>query len=134
MPTYQIIRFYRDSDTPNEIIAEGLTREEVQAHCSDPSTSTEEYFDGFEEEYEGEYEGWTNHATWVVNLWVMNDEITYKRWLGLGPFHDEPYLVREFVENHASPSVSFGILSDLWSWESLNDVDWEELLVSWNED
>jgi hypothetical protein len=45
--TYYIIRFYRD-DRPSETIETGLTREEAVEHCKDPSTSTGEYFDGFE--------------------------------------------------------------------------------------
>lgn len=50
--TYSIIRFYRDWDDPRnrEVIETGLTLEEAQAHCKDPSTSTNEWFDGYEEE------------------------------------------------------------------------------------
>lgn len=50
--TYKIIRFYKDwNDERNrEIIETGLTLEEAQAHCNDPSTSTDEYFDGYDEE------------------------------------------------------------------------------------
>jgi hypothetical protein len=38
MATYKIIRFFRDISA-NEVIAEGLTLEEAQAHCNDPETS-----------------------------------------------------------------------------------------------
>ncbi len=30
-------------------------------------------------ESESSYNGWTNYETWVVNLWLTNDEDTYNR-------------------------------------------------------
>jgi hypothetical protein len=47
--SYMILRFYRDG-SPREEIEAGLTLEEAQAHCRDDSTSTDEYFDGYESE------------------------------------------------------------------------------------
>lgn len=38
--TYKIIRFFEDWDLPRQVIATGLTREEAQAHCNDPETSS----------------------------------------------------------------------------------------------
>lgn len=50
MKTYRVVRFYRE-DHPTETIKEGLTLEEAQAHCNDPTTRREgEWFDGYEEE------------------------------------------------------------------------------------
>lgn len=46
--TYYIKRFYRDKE--NEARETGLTLEEAQAHCQDPSTSGEDWFDGYDEE------------------------------------------------------------------------------------
>lgn len=47
--TYNIVRFYRDSDTPSEVIREGLTLEEAQAHCQDETTRDSDgaWFDGY---------------------------------------------------------------------------------------
>lgn len=39
MERYKIVRFYRDG-TPSCTIRRGLTREEAEAHCSDPETSS----------------------------------------------------------------------------------------------
>ncbi len=58
MTTYKIIRiFHPDSDMAktqgqdNRVVAGGLTLEQAQAHCSDPSTRKDgEYFDGYTEE------------------------------------------------------------------------------------
>lgn len=49
--TYSIIRIYHPSlNKPSRIIKRGLTLEEAQDHCSDPSTATDKWFDGFEKE------------------------------------------------------------------------------------
>jgi hypothetical protein len=48
MDTYKIIRFKFQGD--NEVIDRGLTLEEAQAHCNDPSTKGNGWFDGYEKE------------------------------------------------------------------------------------
>ena len=44
---YEIVRFYQDS-RPKEVIETGLTRKEAQEHCSDPDSSGDGWFDGFQ--------------------------------------------------------------------------------------
>jgi len=46
--TYKIIRFRFKGN--NRVIKRGLTLEEAQAHCSDPKTEGNGWFDGFEKE------------------------------------------------------------------------------------
>ena len=48
MTTYMIIRFRFNGD--NRVIKRGLTLEQAQAHCKDPATSGDGWFDGYEEE------------------------------------------------------------------------------------
>ena len=52
MTTYKIIRFYHPSqERANETIRTGLTLEEAQAHCKDPTTRKDDvFFDGYDEE------------------------------------------------------------------------------------
>ena len=65
--TYKITRFYFNDGVPRRIIKTGLTREEAEAHCNNPETSSETcarpdnvahkrqhgpWFDGFDEEKE----------------------------------------------------------------------------------
>jgi hypothetical protein len=49
-PKYKIIRFSKHSDD-QEIIETGLTLDQAQAHCRDDSTSTDDWFDGYERIY-----------------------------------------------------------------------------------
>ncbi len=46
--TYKIIRFRFKGN--NRVIKRGLTLEEAQAHCNDPKTEGEGWFDGYEKE------------------------------------------------------------------------------------
>lgn len=46
--TYRIVRFRFKGD--NETIRTGLTLEEAQDHCEDPSTHGDGWFDGYQEE------------------------------------------------------------------------------------
>jgi hypothetical protein len=46
-PAYKIVRFYRH-DKPACTIKTGLTLEQAQAHCRDETTSTPDFFDGYE--------------------------------------------------------------------------------------
>jgi hypothetical protein len=48
---YKIVRFYKDrpANQGEVIIKEGLTLEEAQAHCNDPTTEGDDWFDGYRE-------------------------------------------------------------------------------------
>ena len=50
--TYRVVRFHRDLNQDRQVIKKGLTREEAQAHCTDPSSQAPDgsWFDGFEKE------------------------------------------------------------------------------------
>ncbi len=50
--TYKIVRYYHPSkNKSNRTIQTGLTLEQAQEHCQDPSTRKEgEYFDGYQSE------------------------------------------------------------------------------------
>lgn len=68
MSKYKIVRFYQDDNKPSEIIKTGLTLEQAQKHCQDPSTSGDGWFDGFEDQNEPKDET-LKKLTDIVN-WV----------------------------------------------------------------
>ena len=45
---YKIVRMYRD-DRPSRVMYTGFTLEQAQAHCQNPNTSGDGWFDGYEE-------------------------------------------------------------------------------------
>lgn len=55
---YKIVRFYQAANTRSRLIKSGLTLEQAQAHCSDPTTRgvtrirgvKTRYFDGYDKE------------------------------------------------------------------------------------
>ena len=48
---YKIVRFYADNSKPSRVIDRGLTLEQAQEHCQDPSTEKAGvYFDGYTKE------------------------------------------------------------------------------------
>ena len=48
--TYKIIRFYQNSDIPQEIIKTGLTLHQAQEYCKREDTHGDGWFDGYAEE------------------------------------------------------------------------------------
>jgi hypothetical protein len=47
MTKYKIVRLYKDDRKPR-VIKKGLTLEEAKAHCKDPKTKGEGWFDSFD--------------------------------------------------------------------------------------
>lgn len=49
------------------------------------------------------YNGWTNYETWVVNLWLDNDEFSHDHWVGIA---------RDIYENEAQEQKYFSKMDD----------------------
>ena len=69
-----------------------------------------------------EYNGWTNRATWNVNLWLGNDEEIYNLMLSL-----------KMVD--AAQFANF--CGYMWGEEtpdgdSLSEVNWDEIVDAWS--
>lgn len=88
------------------------------------------------------YNGWSNYETWVVNLWIDNDQGSQERWaeraveLLQGAIDDETTdpkaealstLADELEADHGefTPELS-GVFSDLLT-HALGRVDWREI-------
>lgn len=76
------------------------------------------------------YQGWANPETWVVNLWLTNDEDTYYS-AQLTKNRDElERLVRDIVDLRMCDEAS--LASDLAGW-ALQRVDWNEVFDALHE-
>lgn len=95
------------------------------------------------------YNGWTNHETWTVNLWMDNEADTQAYWSKLAvDFYNDatpgPYMTKsqqaasdlarymhdEFTD--AMPDMGCTVWTDLLS-ASMGAVEWFEIASSWIE-
>lgn len=93
------------------------------------------------------YNGWSNYETWAVNLWLSNDEGSYRHWTDRtrelvaecgGGDTDRSALARlarelkdAVHEECAIPKAN--LAADLMS-AALGEVDWREIARSWIDD
>ena len=92
---------------------------------------------------ESGYNGWQNYETWVVNLWLSNDQGTYEHWRGLAreAWHDAEatdiftraevarndlakHLKNEIEEYNPCPEAA--LYSDLLN-AALSEINWYEV-------
>lgn len=70
------------------------------------------------------YLGWYNRQTWIVYVWLTNDEQLYRQAIELAK-RGGPEEIRDFVEQLVVPQQA-GISSDLLS-HALGEVRWAEI-------
>ena len=87
------------------------------------------------------YNGWTNYETWAVNLWLDNDEGSYRYWREAAREHLDgadgdkdsatgglSLRLREEVTD-AQPDMGASLAADLLG-AAMSEVDWHEIAVS----
>lgn len=81
------------------------------------------------------YNGWANHATWLVNLWLGEYNYDHSELSGLSRY-DATQALKETVDNilteYEDAKLS-GLAADLIN-SALSEVDWYELADSYLED
>lgn len=86
---------------------------------------------------EKEYNGWTNYETWLVKLWMDNEQGSYEYWQGVAEQHFQEHgskevhlLMGHLKEQHeeALPKVS-GFVADLLN-AAMSEVNWHEIANS----
>ncbi len=85
------------------------------------------------------YNGWTNHETWALNLWLTNDEGTYnetKKILKEAELKDKA--LKEFVEDLREQAENESATEELKNMfhdvGSLWRVNWQEITDSFKEE
>lgn len=78
-----------------------------------------------------EYNGWTNYATWNVNLWLTNDEGSYNYWMERARDSEvnELAIALEGEHKEAMPELDSSTYSDLLQ-HVLGSVNWREIAKS----
>ena len=73
-----------------------------------------------------EYNGWTNYATWCVNLEMFDGmDINETSWCGMNQFELAP-LLREYAEDIIEQTAPEGLARD-YALAFLQDVNWREI-------
>lgn len=80
------------------------------------------------------YNGWTNHATWLVNLWLANDEYTEE-----GLRMAVRYGGHEGLKNYVDELLNESGIASGTMWRDLitsylSDVDWREIAGHYQDD
>ena len=84
------------------------------------------------------YNGWTNYETWVVKLWIDNEENSYNYWQERaqelkeeGGEHITLSLADKLKEGYDedNPLEEAGVYTDLL-YSALGEVDWREIATS----
>lgn len=93
-----------------------------------------------------DYNGWTNYETWNVNLWIENEEGSYRYWREVtrecidaaeadGTFTKEERAALDLMERlkdkitEGAPDLGASMYSDILG-AALSDVNWMEIARS----
>jgi len=91
------------------------------------------------------YQGWKNHATWAMNLWINNEEGTYNEAREMAEAAKkqaeaddrEPAVVLadalSEVWEERMPDLGASVWSDLLT-SAFRDIDWDEIADGFLED
>ena len=80
-----------------------------------------------------EYNGWTNYETWLVSLWMGNNEESDRNWRRAGRTAESiQHLADAMEEDHAAlvEQCPAGLAQDLMN-AALSEVNWREIATSY---
>lgn len=79
------------------------------------------------------YNGWRNYETWVVKLWIDNEQSTYKEAIqNVQIWADPAHGLKEWVVNMI-PDLGASLAADLLN-AALCEVDWQEIADAYLEE
>lgn len=84
---------------------------------------------------ENTYNGWTNHSTWLVNLWITNEESSFRHWFHEAADMDLRELADALKTAHEEEAVE---VPNGWRKDALlgvvSEVNWREIAEALKED
>ena len=107
-----------------------------KSYCNDTISLGKRHAFLYHKAMSNKYSGWTNYETWNVNLWLSNDEPTYKYCVMLSKTYSNPIelanLLEEFVLGF-KPELGASMFSDMLN-ASLREVNWREIAEAYLEE
>jgi hypothetical protein len=86
------------------------------------------------------YNGWTNYETWLVNLWIQNDEDHYSQLHDMVVTVDTLFAAKEILEAWLDNEYDMyiernphGLFQDLIK-GALSEVNWYEIAKNWRDE
>jgi len=78
------------------------------------------------------YNGWTNHETWCVSLWLANDTPAVADAATLAA-RQGPDALRDLTEGYIGLGALGGCLASDLLTSALEEVNWQEICDTWKE-
>lgn len=83
------------------------------------------------------YNGWVNYETWAANLWIDNDEGTYKEACRMARRADDvgdlACALKSWVESDMLPDLGSSLAADLLG-AAVSEIHWHEIAEHYWED
>lgn len=89
------------------------------------------------------YNGWSTYETWLVNLWIQNDQALHAALhdeiVNAGSFYAAKQVLQTWLENEvdlhleAAGATHGGLIPDLLR-GALQEVNWYEIAKNWRDE